>query len=134
MNDSYVISRLNAWAEWSIRRQDSGLGYPKSVSFTNQMPKGGFGAITPDIAEECFEVERCVMALAYVNRDLYTVIDLSYRRTLTCDQRCKEAGCVKSTFYLKLGRAHQMVLGYLNDIAAGMEIPSASNTQKKRTA
>lgn len=130
MNDSYVINRLNAWAAWSIRRQDSGLGYPKSVSFVNQMSKSGFGSISPEIAEECFEVERCVIALAITNQELYQVIDLSYRRTMTCEQRCKAAGCVKSTFYLKLGRAHQMVLGYLNDIAAGMSIPSQGQVQK----
>lgn len=134
MNDSYVIARLNAWAEWSIRRMDSGLGYPKSVSFTNQMPKSGFGSMTPEIAEECFEVERCVIAVAITNRDLYHVIDLSYRRTMTCEQRCKVAGCVKSTFNIKLGRAHQMVLGYLNDIAAGVSIPSGGNVQQKRSA
>lgn len=124
MNDSYVVFRLNQWAQWVSRRDDGGIGYPKSVPYINLMPRDGFSSSTPEISEECLEVEKCVMAVRAVNQELHTVLLLAYVQVnITVEQKLKRLGCCEKTYYNKIGRCNQMVLGFLNDLAAGMQLP-----------
>ena len=124
MNDSYVATRLNQWAQWVMRRNDGGIGYPKKVPYINFVDRSEFGSSTPELQEDCFDVEKCVMAVRVVNNELHEVIYLAYIvNNMTIEQKLKLLGCCKQTYYNRLDRAHHMVLGYLNDLAAGINLP-----------
>ena len=124
MLDTYVAGRLVKWAEWSARREDSGLGYPRQCCYTNLMPRTGSSSQTPEFADECFETECCVIALRASDHQLYEVIVLTYKKRLwTVDQKIKSLGCVKDTYYRRIDSAHRLILGYLNDLAAGVALP-----------
>lgn len=134
MLDTYVINRLNQWAIWSIRRQDSGLGYPKQVPYTNLMPRTASTNFSPDIAEECFEVEKCVTELRFESDELYAVIVLHYVQVnMTLEQKLSHLGCCKKTYYNKIDKSHRLILGWLNDLAAGLALsPVVVNFNKDK--
>lgn len=124
MLDTYVSMRLNNWGAWVVRREDSGLGYPKQVSYTNLMPRTGASNHTPEFAEECFETERCVMALRVMDEHLYAVVVMAYVHVnMTVEQKVKKLGCSTQTYYNKIEMAHRRMLGLLNDLACGIELP-----------
>lgn len=126
MLNSYVDGRLYEWAEWSLRRKDNGTGFPHQVSYINQMPRSGQMARSPEFNDQCYEVERCVQAVKVTNVLLHQVIVLAYLRTMTAEQRARELGCSTKTYYNKLDRAQQLVLGFLNDLAADVPFPVAT--------
>lgn len=128
MNDSYVVFRINQWAQWVMRRDDGGLGYPKQVPYTNLMPRTHNANITPEMSEECFEVEQCVTALRIVDEELYAVLVLSYVQiNMTLEQKLKKLGCCKQTYYNKVERCHRMIYDYLLDLSIGHPLPRYEN-------
>lgn len=123
-NDTYIVNRLVQWSQWAARRQDSGLGYPKQVPYINMMPRTEASNYLPEFADECFEIDKCVTALQTEGDIYYAVILLHYGQiNMTLDQRLEKLGCVKQTYYNKIDKAHRLILGWLNDLAAGMAIP-----------
>ncbi|MGJ8619598.1 MAG: hypothetical protein ACSHWN_04645 [Methylophilaceae bacterium] len=125
MINTYIATRLQQWADWSARRLDSGLGYPKQVPYTNLMPRSGKCAGSPEFDEECYEIDRCVVAVLATNPQLHKVIILCYRRqAMTVEQKLKELGCSKQTYYNKIELANNMVLGFLNDLHTGVALAS----------
>lgn len=135
MLDTYVTGRLNHWADCTMRRQDSGLGYPKKVPYTEpSLPRGDIDDYVPEINEEYFDTDKSVCALRVENEDLYAVLILFYLKpNMVFEQKLKYLGCCKQTYYNKVARANNMILGYLNDIAAGNKLPSVDlNLQHNR--
>lgn len=120
----YVAHRLNQWAEWKLRRHDTGLGYPRQVAWFDNLPKGGFTQFTPDVKDECFEVEQCVIAVLATNPKMYEVIVLAYcELNMTVEQKAQRMKCCSKTFYSYIGIANRLILGYLNDVACGVKLP-----------
>lgn len=131
-NDSYIVRRLVQWSEWAARRQDSGLGYPKQVPYTNLMPRTESSDHLPEFADECFEMDKCVTALQTVDDHTYAVIMLHYgQMSMTLDQRLAKLGCCKQTYYNKIDKGHNLILGWLNDLAAGLQLPVPKIDLKK---
>jgi hypothetical protein len=126
-NDTYIVGRLVRWSEWAARRQDSGLGYPKQVPYKNLMPRTGSSDHAPEFSDECFEMDRCVTALQTESDMIYAVVMMHYGQVnTTLDQRLEKLGCCKRTYYNKIDKAHRLILGWLNDLAAGVAIPVPS--------
>lgn len=125
MNHSYVIERLNAWGLDYIRREDSGLGWPKQSPFANGMPIGeGSMVYSPNISDECFEVDKCVCALRTVDELLYEAVMLTYVfRSVLLEQKLKRLCCCKRTYYNYLDRSHRLVQDYLIDLSIGLALP-----------
>lgn len=133
MNQSFIVARLLQWADWSNRRMDSGQGYPKQVPYTNLMPRSGMCAGTPEFDDDCFDIEKCVIALAATRPDLHLVIELCYRKQMmTVDQKLGVMGCSKGTYYNRLEEANNKVLAFLVGLDAGDVLPVPSSL--KRTA
>lgn len=133
MVHDYVAHRLNQWAQWKLRRHDSGLGYPKQVSWYNNLPKGGFTQFTPDVKDECFEVEQCVIALLATNEKMYEVIVLTYcELNMTVEQKARRIGCCVNTYKSYISIANRLILGYLNDFACGVPLPQPTIKIKKK--
>lgn len=124
----YAAHRLHQWGQWRIRRDDSGLGYPKQVAWFDNLPKGGFVQFSPDVKDECFEVEACVIAVLATNPKMYQVIMLTYcELNVTVEQKAKKLNCCIQTYYNYIGQANRMVLGYLNDLACDIKLPVPEN-------
>lgn len=123
MADTYIQNRLVAWAIWSERRDGGGLGFKKKVSWHTETHGTAFAG-TPEFSEECNDIDKCVVALHVENEQLYQVIMLEYRMPwMTLPKKLKQLGCCKQTYYNKIPMAHRQILGYLNDIAAGVKLP-----------
>lgn len=117
----YVNTRLNQWAEWVAKRND-GLGYPRAVAFSRMAHSGSFGPSSPDMCEDAWEVEQCV---THLEKSLRAAVIEFYLRPGTCEQKAKALMCCKKTMYSRIDRAHNEILGLLNDLAAGISLPSS---------
>lgn len=116
MIHTYVASRLDLWARWRLRRDDNGQGYPRHAAFAK--PVGG-GVWSPEMDSAAYEMERCVIAL---RSDLRLVVIHEYTKTGTQEQKAKLCGCCLSTYKSRLNMAANELLGYLNDIYAGVDL------------
>ncbi len=118
MLDTYVTNRLVQWANWRARRLDGGTGYPKKSAFVKETASSGYW--TPELDGQCLEMDRVVCVLPAERRD---VLMKCYTETGTKDQKAKRCGCCIRTYDSRLEIAHRDVLGYLNDLAAGIALP-----------
>lgn len=121
----YINDRMNRWADWRMRgRFHSGLGYPSAAAFLRLAPSE-YGSRVPVLDEECFEVENAFIALLCENQCLAEVLFLFHCRGsgMTVAQMARECRCCRDTFYSRVTRGHQAIMGYLNDLAAGMPLP-----------
>lgn len=133
MVSAYIELRMVAWAKYAARGIDGGLGFKKSVSFLNYMPHGGTHDYTPEIDSECHEVDLCVNALAADRPELYEVVVMHYlRNDLKRDEKLERLGICRKYYYERIDRAHSLVLGWLNDLSAGISIPSKNNLNDLR--
>lgn len=117
--DEYVNIRLNSWAEWRLRKDNNALGYPSQSPTVRLMPKDG-GFWTPEMDSAAFEMDRCVVALEF---ELKQVIMESYTKTSTVKQKAAACGIEERMYYYRLSAAKRELLGYLNDMAAGVPLP-----------
>jgi hypothetical protein len=131
MNQTYVITRLNDWSNDKIRREDSGIGWPRKLPGYDGMPIGGGNtAYAPNISEECYETDKCVCALHVVDEVLFDVVMLTYVfSTVTAEQRLKRLGWKdKSTYHRYLHKAHSTVYEFMLDLSAGFVLPQPKLT------
>lgn len=68
--------------------------------------------------ERALETEKAVLAL---EDTLQRTIFEHYVARGTIDQQINALGCVKSTLYERLDRAHAALIGYMLDVAAGLD-------------
>ncbi|MDR5170716.1 hypothetical protein IHQ56_02685 [Methylobacillus flagellatus] len=128
MLTTYIDFRLLQWAEWRARREDSGVGFPKQSAFVRmQTQHGKFEAWTPAMNDEAAEIDQCICALIAVRQE---VIMQMYTRTSTIKQKADECFCSERTFFNRLHAAKVDILGYLQDLAAGMSLPVRGPVKK----
>jgi hypothetical protein len=122
--DSYLVSRMCNWANWATRGADGGIGYRKQCTFYNA-PQGEVKDYTPELNEGAIEIDACMKALSVYRLELYAVIYMHYvRNDLTMAGKLMALGCVKSTYYAKIDLAHNLILGFLNDLSCGIKLPN----------
>lgn len=125
----YIDSQLIRWAEW-LRTGNTRLGYPSQSAFVSAMGGGGGQPVVmPD--DDAMAINRAVAAL---DPELKTVVDCVYRtmRGCTGEAIAEYLGCHRDTVYARLHRAHVAVMGYLEDIAAGIPLPGLADKSKPR--
>ncbi len=128
MQDTYIVIRMGTWAQYALRGLDGGLGFKNKVSFVDPMPPSGDHNYVPDIQEECTDIDQCVAALKAVRPELYDVIYYHYlRNDLKRDDKLSRLGICKKYYYNHIDAAHCLILGWLNDIACDIKIPSIEN-------
>jgi len=131
MQDTYIVIRMAAWAQYSLRGIDGGLGYKSKVSFVDPMPPGGEHDYVPEVQEECIEIDKCIMALKLTRPELYDSIYYHYLRLdLKRDDKLARLGICKKYYYNYIDTAHCLILGWLNDLACNVKIPSIENNLK----
>ena len=114
----YIDAQLRRWSLW-LASGRTRLGYPTRAAFV-QVVGGGARASLPD--DDAMAVCHAVAALEPRLRD---TVDCFYRsmRSCTAHEMAKHLGCSRDTVYERIDRAHTLILGYLNDIAAGIAVP-----------
>ncbi len=128
MFETYVAGRLNSWADWRLRRDEGGLGFPRKVSFLKVAPQFS-GYWSPEMDSQAYEMDQCVMAL---ERIYFDVIEACYLHTTDVKQKAQYCGCSVSTYYTRIGNAHKAILGFMNDLAAGVKLPVRPKVKKPR--
>lgn len=108
----YINDRLNQWADWRLRRDDNGIGYPRQCPYTRMATNSGGGFYSPEINEAAIEIDQAVCAL---RDDLRLVVMVMYTHTSTTEQKAKDCGVSVRTFWRVLHQAHVRVMEWLND-------------------
>ena len=79
----WIKFRLVAWGVWKVRREDSGLGFPRA-NILLSMGGGGAGGyretVVPINEIEAAETDRAVESLRLVKSHLYLTLQLIYVR------------------------------------------------------
>jgi DNA-directed RNA polymerase specialized sigma24 family protein len=116
----YINDQLNRWAEW-LRTGNTRLGYPTRSAFVAAMGGGGGQPMTmPD--DQAMAINRAVAALEPTQR---AVVECYYRsmRSCTVAEMGKHLGVTERTVFNRLDRAHNAIMGHLQDIEAGLPVP-----------
>lgn len=106
----YINERLNEWAEWALKREDGGLGYPRECSYTRLQARSGSGFVPVD-NERAWDVERAVQELGGVSKQVITEM---YLRTGTAEQKARSCQCCVRTLFNRLHHAHVLIMERLS--------------------
>lgn len=119
----YINAQLNLWSDW-LRSGHTRLGYPGRSAFVVAMGGGGGCVSMPD--DEAMAICTAVNAL---EPTLRATVECFYRsmKSCTAQQIAAHLGCSRDTVYSRIDRAHILIMGYLNDIAAGISVPAWSS-------
>ena len=115
----YVEQRLIEWADWYLRRDDHGLGYPKKSIEAQLMELGGFiikttGCYYPPSHASAEEIELHLLALAKQNRQLADTLRGAYLLVGTSRQKAKRLQLSYTQFKVYLAMAKQWLAGRLS--------------------
>lgn len=100
-----IDQQLGRWAEWIMRSEGGGLGFPRESAYTRLQARSG-GGYCPEIDNEAWQTEQVICELRQSEPLLHEVIVVMYLKTLSNDQRCRACACSIRTFYDRLHRAH----------------------------
>ena len=115
----YIHTRCNAWVLWRRRKEDEGLGYPKCSAFT-KTPGGGVAGFKQILGEPEWEIERAIWSMKTSHPKLFRAVTVFYLRTGTVEMKATWAGCCRETLFDRLHQAHNLIMAWLNDEAAGL--------------
>jgi DNA-directed RNA polymerase specialized sigma24 family protein len=127
----YINAQLVRWSDW-LRTGHTRLGYPRRAAFVGAMGGGRGAAIhLPD--DEAMAICTAVAAL---EPSLHAAVECYYRSMQNCtaDQIAKHLSCSRRTVFDRIDRAHIHLIGYLNDLAAGVSVPAWSAPKIKKSA
>lgn len=125
----YINLRCIQWAQWTRRKEDHGLGFPKECCYTKQGGKPPPGGHLPPVDEAAWEVHCAIKALS---PKLNNVVTVFYLGKGTADQKAKDCGCHRDTLYDYLHMAHVQIMDWLQAEAAGIghdEPPKQSSSK-----
>ena len=123
MNDDkmqiYIDKRLDHWAEWVLKGNWSGQGYPiKSIlyDFMNLgcvLPKAK-GRLPLPYDEDAEEMERCVMQMAKQKPKIAFSLRIQYLTQGTIQQKSKYTHSSLSKFKMDVQMAKQWLTGWFS--------------------
>ena len=115
--NTYINDRLNQWALWVALRASGGIGYPTRCAFVRLAGGDDLGSRIPaGVDEQAWEVEQAIQAL---RPELKDCVFEFYCRIGTTEQKARNLHCCLKTMYLRLDRAHGLILDSLNGYACG---------------
>lgn len=129
---TYIDKRLNDWSEWLT--WGAGVGpqrvvswYEKVVMAPNVQGRGGDSQPCPVNEGDAYQVHLAIGALAEHLRD---TIWECYRYSGTADMKAKRLGISRDQYYARLALSKNKLLGYLQDIEAGIPLPAPEVSHK----
>jgi DNA-directed RNA polymerase specialized sigma24 family protein len=124
----HVNARLNDWARWWLR----GGSRQSVVSSIYRLRPGEYNpecappeAIVPINDMDACKVDWAIAAVGRVNPALRIVVMAFYLRQSPAEYIAQDLGMSKATLFRRIDQAHQLILGYLHDIEAGVPLPPA---------
>lgn len=131
----YINKRMIEWAAWAKRRDDGGLGFPRSTSYCRLVQVRGSASSDP-IAEDAaaMEIEHIIASLRLERPQLHAVAHWIYLAgNFTMDRVARELGCHRDTVYTRLHQLHVVVMDEIHDITIAAEDQAREN-KLQRTA
>lgn len=134
-NNSYVEARLGRWARWYHWGPRPGpkrviSWYGPMILDRNVKQNGKVSLACPVDLDEAEETQKAVQAL---DPELRDIIFETYLKGGTVKQMMRACGIRKrDNYYLRLNRAYRQVLGYMNDVAAGVALPAPKPRKEPR--
>lgn len=117
----YIDGRCKLWAVWRV----TGKVLPVIARSSWQNLSGGGSGQSRDLVPvndiECKDIDTCVCAL---RPELKQAVIEAYTRVGTVETAAKRCGVSPRTLFRRLDMAHYMILGWLNDLAAGIPVPA----------
>lgn len=104
-----IERRLIRWADWCVRRDDGGLGYPRECAYTRLRGRSNLLS-APGVDDEAWQTEKAVQSLAEIPR---MVIIETYMRGGTVGMKCKRLGISDKTLAKYLDQAHAHVSAHI---------------------
>lgn len=131
---TYVEARLGRWAVWYRWGARPGPRPVRSwfgaILDHNVEQIGGVSTSCPVDINEALETNRAVMALS---GELREAVFEGYLKGGSVEQKCRALGLrSRQSYYDRLNRAYGLVLGYLNDLAAGVPLPAIEPSRPVR--
>lgn len=131
--NTYVKQRLADWAVWlywgnSGKPQRVVSWYEKVVMAPNVQGRGADNAVCPVSEIDAYETHKAISALAPYLRD--TIIEY-WTKAGTADHKARELGISRDQLYARLQTAENKLLGYLNDLSAGIPLPPPETDPKR---
>jgi len=131
---TYIDARLSEWALWKAGKRICAGGIKPSSAYGWIGVHGGNGDNAPPPLSyipldevRCAEVDRCICALEPLLRQ---AVEEFYLRLGTTEQAAARCKCSRMTLHRRVTEAHNLVLGYLNDLAAGVEVRAWMETEQ----
>jgi hypothetical protein len=132
---THINDRLIEWALWKkgARRVVGGISPFPAYNLAGGGGRRGSGDGPPAVSYvpvnelECADTDRCVCALEPLLRQ---AIEEIYLRIGTTDQAAAQCKCSRMTLHRRMTEAHNLILGYLNDLSAGVEVRSWQQTEE----
>jgi hypothetical protein len=125
MANDEITQRLIRWAEWLLRGDGGGIGFPRECSYTRMQQRGGDGGYSIEVDLESAETEKAVQAL---ESDLKLAVQVYYLATATRETQAQYLKCHVRTMERRIERAHVQILRYLDDSHRKHRVKNLSQT------
>lgn len=112
MANDDITQRLIRWAEWVMRGNGGGLGFPRECSYTRMQQRGGDGGYSIDVDLESAETEKAVQAL---EQELKLAVQVYYMTATTREIQAQYLKCHVRTMERRVERAHVQIVQLLDD-------------------
>lgn len=106
-----IEQRMVRWAEWLLRGDGGGLGFPRECSYTRMQQRGGDGGYSIDVDIESAETEKAVQAL---EPDLKQAVQVYYLANATRATQAQYLKCHVRTMERRVERAHVRIVELLD--------------------
>lgn len=111
MANDDITQRMIRWAEWLLRGDGGGLGFPRECSYTRMQQRGGDGGYSIDVDLESAETEKAVQAL---EQDLKLAVNVYYLVRATRETQAQYLKCHVRTMERRVERAHVRIVELLD--------------------
>lgn len=107
-----IEQRMVRWAEWLMRSNGSGLGFPRECPYTRMQARSSVGFSSPEIDMESGETEKAVQSLS---DDLKRAVQVYYLFGGTREQQAKLLVCHVRTMERRVENGRLMIQKWLDE-------------------
>lgn len=130
---TYIDQQLDEWARWRLQARMTGTSVSPYPAYRQMERNYSAGSIDPGPPRSfvpvnelhCLATDRALGALSVTSPIVHDATVRYYLRIGPVEYVWRDLGCSKMTLYRRLDEAHRLILGWLNDLAAGVPIPHA---------
>ncbi|PIP02756.1 MAG: hypothetical protein COX55_03565 [Zetaproteobacteria bacterium CG23_combo_of_CG06-09_8_20_14_all_54_7] len=112
MTNEDIHQRMLKWAEWVLRSDGGGLGFPCECSYTRMQQRSDCGFTAPEVDIESAETEKAVQSLEQYLRH---AVQAHYCMGGTRESQARQLGCSTTTVERRVERAHGQIARYLEE-------------------